>query len=296
MHRLALANGIAPRAFATEMGHRGGMWSPRLEAQLPTHVIALLGKQTRASHEAISTMTFTDDALAPLLLPLRANARRSISTWMQYCPHCLRDDESPYFRRQWRMASRISCFVHRRGLQDRCPACRSGIASFDQAELFPQHFCARCGFDLRKAANPAVKAEARRLEYAIADILRTEAAKGATAVADLIGRVLRAPNVAGIPSAKALVSLSVSTRIRCYEHLAPRSYDWLIPENDARVAYRRCMILAAGGQKEWINRFADFLERRDGRPLRKSPSLTNVKQSELFDAYVRVMTAGAKHK
>ena len=73
--------------------------------------------------EAISAMAMTDGALAPLWLPLRETARRSRSTWIQYCAVCLADDSAPYFRRSWRLASRISCFTHRCGLRDRCPAC-----------------------------------------------------------------------------------------------------------------------------------------------------------------------------
>jgi hypothetical protein len=170
IHRLALANGMAPRSFAGVLGARDGMWSARLELRLPGDIAALLGNQAGVAPETISAMALTSDPLTPLLLPLRENAHRSRSTWMQYCPLCLAGDHAPYFRREWRLASRISCFVHGRGLRDRCPACRSGIASFDQAELVPQHFCARCGFDLRAAPNASVKASARRLERAIADI------------------------------------------------------------------------------------------------------------------------------
>ncbi|RUX69499.1 hypothetical protein EOA25_40945, partial [Mesorhizobium sp. M2A.F.Ca.ET.040.01.1.1] len=132
LHRLAIANGIAPRPFAGVLGLGGGMWSPRLDLQLPRDVAVLLGGQTGVPHEAISAMAMTGWALTPLLLPLRENARRNRSTWMQFCSLCLAD-EAPYFRRQWRLASRVSCFVHGCGLRDRCPACHAGIAAPDQA-------------------------------------------------------------------------------------------------------------------------------------------------------------------
>lgn len=292
IHRLALANGIAPRLFAGVLGARDGMWSPRLELRLPGHVAALLGKQTGVAPETISAMALTGDALTPLLPPLRENAHRNRSTWMQYCPLCLADDDAPYFRRQWRLASRISCFVHGCGLRDRCPECGSGIASFDQAELIPQHFCARCGFDLRSARKASVKAAARRLERAIADVLRVETAKGSLADSDLIWRLLRAPVVAEIPSAKSLTGLSTAARIRCFERLASKPYDWLISDMDAGAAYRRCMILAAGGHEALINRFAGFLEKHQEarRPERSLP--VGATRSALFEAYLRVMDAG----
>ena len=177
LHRLAIANGIAPRPFAGVLGLGGGMWSPRLDLQLPRDVAVLLGGQTGVPHETISAMAMTGWALTPLLLPLRENARRNRSTWIQYCHLCLGEDEAPYFRRQWRLATRISCFVHGRGLRDRCPACRTGITSFDQTELLPQHLCARCGFDLRAAPQASVNTAARRLERVIDDICRVEVAK-----------------------------------------------------------------------------------------------------------------------
>ncbi|WP_292519135.1 TniQ family protein [Mesorhizobium sp.] len=100
IYRLALANGIAPRSFAGVLGSRDGMWSPRLDVQLPRHVAALLGDRTGVPHKAISAMAMTGYALTPLLLPLRENVHRNRSTWMQYCPQCLAEDKAPYFRRQ----------------------------------------------------------------------------------------------------------------------------------------------------------------------------------------------------
>ena len=163
LHRLALANGIAPRSFAGVLGLDDRMWSPRLDLRLPRHIAGLLADQTGVPQEVVGSMTMSGCAMAPLLLLLRDSAHRNRSTWMQYCPLCLATDEAPYFRRQWRLASRVSCFAHGCGLRDRCPACHAGVATFDQGELVPQHFCARCGFDLRAAPKASVKAIARRL-------------------------------------------------------------------------------------------------------------------------------------
>ncbi|MFI0849581.1 TniQ family protein [Mesorhizobium sp. IMUNJ 23232] len=149
IHRLALANGIAPRSFAGVLGLGGGMWSVRLDLRLPRHVAAPLGTSTDGPLEAISTMAMTDRALTPVLLPLRENARRNRSAWMQYYPLCLGEDEAPYFRRQWRLASRVSCFVHGCGLRADIPIAAAELLPSNQTELLPQHLCARCDFDLR---------------------------------------------------------------------------------------------------------------------------------------------------
>lgn len=231
--------------------------------------------------------------MAPLLLPLRENTHWNRSTWMQYCPQCLAGNEASYFRRHWRFASRVSCLVHGCGLRDRCSTCRAGIATFDQGELVPQHFCARCGFDLRATRKASIKAAARRPECAITDICRLESAKGSAVVGDAISRVLRAPGAAvSIRSARTLTNLSTAARIRCFEALAAMPPEWLVEDMDGAGAYRRWMIVAAGGHQALIARFVDFLEEHQGSPRRKRLPPANASRSTLFDAYERLMRSG----
>ena len=291
LHRLALANGIPPRSFGGVLDLGDGMWSPRLDLRLPRHVAGLLADQTGVPQEAILTMAMTAGALAPLLLPLRDSAHRNRSTWIQYCPRCLAEDEAPYFRRRWRLASSVSCFAHGCGLRDRCPACHAGVAAFDQGELAPQHFCARCGFDLRAAPKASVKASVRHLERAIADICRVEAAGGSAKTSDAVSRVLRMPVAAEVRSGRTLTNLSAAARIRCFDALAAKPSDWLVSDMEDADAYRRRMIMAAGGHDALIVRFADFLETHQGSPRRKRPPPA-ADRSALFAAYFRVMEPG----
>ncbi|RVC84037.1 hypothetical protein EN745_00385 [Mesorhizobium sp. M4A.F.Ca.ET.022.05.2.1] len=294
LHRLAIANGLAPRSFAGVLGRGDGMWSPRLDLRLLPHVAAQLSEQTGVPHEAISALAMTGCALTPLLLPLREKADRNRSTWMQYCPRCFADDEVPYFRSCWRLATRISCFVHGRGLRDRCPACRSGVAAFDQGELVPQHFCARCGFDLRRASKVFVKAPARRLERSIDDICRVEMAKGSTTIGDLTSRLLRAPIIAGVSLGKTLTNLSTSSRIRCFEWLADKHVSWLTEDEDDAVARRRRLVLAAGGHDRLIAHFADFMDKHQASPRSvRSPS-TGADLAALLEAYSRATDGGSE--
>lgn len=213
---------------------------------------------------------------------------------MQYCPLCLDDDDAPYFRRRWRLATRISCFVHGCGLRDRCPACRHGIAAFDQVDLVPEHFCARCGFDLRGAPKVPIKTAARRLERAIDDICRVEAVKGSPATSDLVPRLLRAPKAIDAGSAKSLTSLSTSARIRCFELLAAGPLDWLVAGKDAVVAHRRRSILAAGGHDGLIAGLADVLETHQTRPRSDRPTQPSAGLADLLTAYLRVAAIGPR--
>lgn len=289
LHRLALVNGVAPRSFANVLGLGDGMWSSRLDLVLPRHVARLLSDHTGLAIKKLSAMRMSGGAMAPLLLPLRDNAHRNRSTWMQYCPQCLAADEVSYFRRQWRLASRVSCFVHGCGLRDRCPACYAGIAAFDQSELLPQHICVRCGFDLRAAPKASVKAAARRLERAIADICRVEAAIGSTKTSDTVSRVLRAPAAAAVRSRRTLTNLSSAARIRCFEALALIYPDWLVDETNHARGYRRLMIVAAGGHESMITRFADFLERHQARSKPRRFCKPDADLADLLTAYTRMM-------
>ena len=289
LHRLGTANGIAPRSFAGVLGFGDGMWSPRLDLRLPRNITTLLSQKTSLAPADISSMTMNGWATAALLLPLRDNAHRNRSTWMQYCPLCLAGDEATSFRRQWRLASRVSCFVHACGLRDRCPTCHAGIATFDQADLVPQHFCARCGYDLRAAPKASVKASARRLERAIADICRVESVRGSARTNDAVSRVLRTPIAAEVRSGRTLTNLSTAARIRCFEALAAKPPDWLVNDMDTVDAYRRRTIVAAGGHDALISRFADFLDEHQARPRSsRRPIPPSADLADLLTAYVRV--------
>ncbi len=296
LHRLAIANGVAPRSFAGGLGLGGGMWSPRLDARLPEDVAAWLGVRTGVACQAISAMAMSDGALAPLWLPLRETARRSRSTWIQYCALCLADDRAPYFRRSWRLASRISCFTHRCGLRDRCPACRAGIVPFAQTELVPQYVCVRCGFDLRGVAKISVGLAARRLERSIDDICKAEIAKGSPTIHEWVARLLRVPVVVGVGSGRPLTSLPASARIRCFEQLAQRADDERVVAAD-RAVPRRCRIApTTGGRDGLITRFADFLDAHQRSPRFARARPPGADLAALLAAYARAVGDGSRLK
>ena len=179
LHRLALAHGLSPRHFGECLGVGSGAWSTRLDLALPEFVLNLLHHQTGFRHDRITAMTIGAKKCRPLLLPLRrARADQKHATWQQFCPACLAENETPYFRQEWRRASVMTCRRHRRGLLDRCPACRQALAPFDQCTLVPQHQCAVCGFDLRRAESPNLTPATRRAAELIDDLVRVEVAKG----------------------------------------------------------------------------------------------------------------------
>lgn len=296
VHRLSIANGVAPRAFTGEFGLGGGMWSARLDLRPPRDVASWLGARTGKAREAIMAMTMMDEALRPLLLPLRETARRSRSNWLQYCASCLADDRVPYFRRSWRLASRISCFRHGCGLRDRCPACRGGIAHFTQKDLISQHVCARCNFDLRDSAKIPVEAAARRLERSIDDICNAELAKSSSAIYEWVARLRRVPVVAGLGSGRTLTNLPTSSRIRCFQLLAQRADGRLIVAENTAVIWRREIAQNAGDHHGLIARFVEFIDEREGslRSARVQPP--DVDLTGLLAAYARAIDRRSRER
>ncbi|MCW2286844.1 hypothetical protein M2323_004653 [Rhodoblastus acidophilus] len=174
LNRLALAHGLPPRAFGSALGLGGRAWSGRLDLAPPAALLDLLARRTGLAAEAIAALSFRDFAAREMLLPLRTRVSprskdRWRATWLQACPRCLAEDQYPYFRRAWRLATTIFCMRHVRRLIDRCPACGQALVPFDQAALAPQHFCAHCLFDLRRAATPTVHALVRRSAQSFAE-------------------------------------------------------------------------------------------------------------------------------
>ena len=85
-----------------------------------------------------------------LTLGARNTKRRS---GLQYCPSCLAEGASPYYRLHWRFAWHVGCEKHGCALHDRCHVCDAPV---EPHRLFAedQHVsvCATCKADLRNAA------------------------------------------------------------------------------------------------------------------------------------------------
>lgn len=85
----------------------------------------------------------------------------SVSFGLQFCSHCLAEDELPYYRRWWRLSLAVSCPRHGEFLSDRCPSCAAPVrlqriepVAAKEPSSSNIARCHRCGFDLRKALPP----------------------------------------------------------------------------------------------------------------------------------------------
>ena len=221
LHRLAVGNGLPPKAFGPALDLGSGAWSGRLDLALPAIVRDRLVRCTGLTPGAVGGMTLAGAGARALWLPLRADLSpgrrgRRQAAWLQFCPQCLAEDEQPYFRREWRLATTIACARHGSRLLDRCPACGQGLAPFNQASLRPQNDCAACGFDLASAKAPRLGTGARRAAANLAELGR----RVTDANSAVVDAILALPAKLDPLQAAALTALSTSDRARALPALA----------------------------------------------------------------------------
>ena len=131
----------------------------------PTKFLEGLAIRTMVPMERLQGMIL--DPLTPILRAWKASGSSSVLSWKcctagvrrrvknQFCPHCLRDDEIPYFRLSWRLSFATVCEVHRIPLWDSCPACHGELDLQAVRKMGSQGsgpgivFCRKCGTDLR---------------------------------------------------------------------------------------------------------------------------------------------------
>lgn len=229
LHRLAHANGVPPRYFGAVLGVAGETWSAQLDRHLPDAVRRLLLDHTSICPEEIDGLCLANSPLSTLRLRLRtrpqdAGTSTAQSCWLQFCPTCLREDEVPYFRRSWTLATRVSCFRHGCRLRDRCPSCGQGLAPFRRDRLVPQQYCAFCDASLAKPTGPA-STGARRLERLIDDLLRLDSAGRAQDDRKSLAARLSRYSVPVGPGASTIPYLSHRVRYNFFRRLSERQIE-----------------------------------------------------------------------
>jgi hypothetical protein len=97
----------------------------------------------------------------PWLLRLGRRSLTRSRPWLQYCPHCLREDADPYFRRCWRLTFVTVCPDHHRRLLDRCGAC-GAVVNFHRLPGIAKAMtvCHSCRCDMRCAQAPTLRRNA----------------------------------------------------------------------------------------------------------------------------------------
>ncbi len=139
MIRLAHVHRIKVMTLCTLLfGYRRPIWNRDIDRLAPKDVLDKLSQITGTSPERVYATTLRElegrafDAFNLMgnthwVLPLGIYSRTHKDYGLQYCPQCLMDDHTPYYRRSWRLGFITACIKHKTVLSDCCGACGAPI-------------------------------------------------------------------------------------------------------------------------------------------------------------------------
>lgn len=165
--RLCIANGTDAKTFARiAIGVKPEFWLRDIDRQIPTCVLEKLHEKTGVPIETIIDHTFAT-YVGTILEPYKrfgpldgiiqiVNYRHSNpKQGTRYCPSCLREDHTPYFRLYWRINFNTYCPFHHAEYRIACPECNHRI-ELHHSKIINQPRkvkelieCYYCGYDLR---------------------------------------------------------------------------------------------------------------------------------------------------
>ncbi|TDF42372.1 hypothetical protein EYS14_06000 [Alteromonadaceae bacterium M269] len=168
--RTAHANGLKIQTFSIcAFGNQKQVWNRDIDRQSPDWILIPMSEKTGTSLKVIdkTTLKLYEKRLFPMMktsgqlrwvLPLKMTHRVYKGFGMQYCPLCLAEDDTPYFRLAWRLGFFTFCPKHRTLLSNKCWNCDAPVA-FHRTELGkPNVFdisgldeCWRCGESLTQS-------------------------------------------------------------------------------------------------------------------------------------------------
>lgn len=166
--RAALAQGCDPLVLTGDVWPKWRVWTLDPDRGLSDDRLKTLARASGIPQDAfhwsslgwiagkILGNTTLTQAAWPWVLQLGTRNRKRHGG-LQYCPYCLQEDRTPYFRLQWRLAWHTTCHRHGTCLMDRCPHCNAPIEPHRlEAKDKDLNLCATCKRDLREGTtNPA---------------------------------------------------------------------------------------------------------------------------------------------
>lgn len=159
--RAALAQGCDPLILTGNLWPKWRIWTVDSDRGVTLDRLIVLARVSGIDVDALKASSLKEIALAvktspanaavlPWILALGARNRQRHGG-LQYCAECFREDKSPFFRLQWRLAWHTSCEVHNVRLFDRCCHCFTPVEPHRLSAMqCIISICPSCGQDLRK--------------------------------------------------------------------------------------------------------------------------------------------------
>ena len=157
--RLALSHGVTVRQFLADgVALPGSQMSSDIDRGLKPVYLERMAIKTASSLTQVERSTLL--VYRRVLFPHHGALThwtwvRRYCTGLQFCPYCLYDDKTPYFRRHWRLSLFTICETHGQLLMENCPVCgwsiQPGRDKQDRSRPHRLSSCGVCGYDLRSA-------------------------------------------------------------------------------------------------------------------------------------------------
>jgi hypothetical protein len=183
LSRAALLQGCDPIHLTGFIWPQWRAWTVDLDRGLAAERLASLVKRSGNSASELEGATLRPlaalvspghdpgAAVWPWVLTLGARNRRR-RAGLQYCPECLAQDRSPYFRRVWRLVWHVGCSEHGVLLLDHCTRCQSPVEPHRcVAAHRTLNVCASCEGDLRSGRSKPVCLEALQFQWSADAVL-----------------------------------------------------------------------------------------------------------------------------
>lgn len=181
--RAALTQGCDPLVLTGVIWPRCRVWTRDLDRGASDEQLSALARLSGIDASIFRTMSLRPAAQAvtprnldhlatwPWVLAQGSRNRKRYGG-LQYCPCCVRDAKTPYYRQQWRLAWHTGCPVHGVLLMDRCPDCHAPLEPHRlHAEAGHVAICATCKGDLRDACSTAITPTALAFQEATDQVL-----------------------------------------------------------------------------------------------------------------------------
>ena len=180
--RSALRHGCDPPTLTLWLWPGWRFWTVDGDRGMPEERLAALSRASGIPEEALRAAT-----VLPIASRLQREQLNAFSSWpwtltigarnmkrnggIQFCPACLQEDVTPYFRLPWRFGWNTGCALHKTTLLDRCPECWATLTPHRlPADSAHAAICATCKTDLKDANGEPCPADALNFQEAAEEI------------------------------------------------------------------------------------------------------------------------------
>jgi hypothetical protein len=158
--RLAISHGLDPQTLFSFIRPKDSQAYNDIDWYAGPKLIQALVRKTGVSARRVKTMTIS--AHEGWLHQEHYDYWQSFPEYLhtvnlRFCPHCLSEDDFPYFRRIWHLGLIVLCDKHNALLIERCMECGKAIRLFDLRKAVQYKHagnlitsCQSCNVDLRK--------------------------------------------------------------------------------------------------------------------------------------------------